>query len=265
MDALSAIEHMVRDLNVDRDTWQAVALQYKEAFEAQTARLQELQDICFATQAELENERAQNQNASSLDGFEQRFGTATVYSPSSVGAHASPRPPGSSPSLFFQRVNECAAQRNYGCALAEVERLLRGPLSAKARAEGLLLKSTILRASGPDELFDALAACSEAIELCSRLSDLENLLPRIQYQRGLLYYELRVLHQVHGASSQVSDDGLFSSQHDEFRRSCDNELDLLRCAKRRSGFDESRTMEGLLAHLEEKATDVCYISFHGLS
>jgi putative pyruvate formate lyase activating enzyme len=272
MDNITDIEGTVHELKIDRDTWQAVALQYKEAFEAQTARLQQLQDVCFATQAELENERAQQrlQAVSSerknhcpppfgsgedlRDNF--TFGTAAVYSPTKTGYHRTRPSSEDCINPLFEHVHECAIQRNYGTALVEVERLLRGPLSYKARAEGLLLKSSILRASGPDELLDALAACSEAVELCDRLSELQSFLPRIRCQRGLLYYELRLLQQAREAFSTNSDDELLSTKASEFRKSYDDELDLLRCTKRRSGFDENRTMEGLLAQLEDKGAVV---------
>ncbi|KAL6702565.1 hypothetical protein ACN47E_001348 [Coniothyrium glycines] len=52
------IERVVRELKTERDTLHAVALQYKAAFDMQTCRLRELQDLCVAAQAELENERA---------------------------------------------------------------------------------------------------------------------------------------------------------------------------------------------------------------
>ncbi|EDU42130.1 hypothetical protein PtrSN002B_011177 [Pyrenophora tritici-repentis] len=269
MDNLADIEQIVHDLKVDRDTWHAVALQYRAAFEAQTTRLSELQDVCFATQAELENERVQqrrlqvtsNQSEnylhSTFDGagdhkLNGSFGTAAILSPRRNDNDRTQKPSDGYANPLFKRVQECAAQKNYGTALVEVERLLRGPLSSKARAEGLLLKSNVLRASGPEELFDALAACSEAVELCDRISELETFLPRIQYQRGLLYQELRMLRDDKEVASTVSDDGLLSTEASDFRKSKDDDLDLLRFAKRRSGFDENRTMEGLLARLEEK-------------
>jgi len=272
MEQISEIERIVHDLKVDRDTWQAVALQYKAAFEAQTSRLHELQDVCFATQAELENERAQQQRLQTISGERENhrpatfdgtedlhvnftFGTATVCLPKEIEPTHLRRPSEDCTHPLFKRAQECTAQRNYGTALVEVERLLKGPLSYKTRAEGLLLKSNILRASGPDELLDALATCSEAVELCDRLSELQNFLPRIQYQRSLLYYELRQLNQAREAFSTVCDDDL-SAKAREFRKSYDDELDLLRCTKRRSGFDENRTMEGLLAQLEDKGTEV---------
>lgn len=270
---IAEIERIVHDLKVDRDTWQAVALKYKAAFKAQTSRLHELQNVCFVTQAELENERAQQQRLqaitgerenyrpATLDGAEDlhvnfTFSTATVYPPKKTEQTHLRRPSEDCTHPLFKRAQECTAQRDYGTALVEVERLLKGPLSYKARAEGLLLKSNILRASGPDELLDALATCSEAVELCGRLSGLQNFLPRIQYQRGLLYYELRQLHQARETSSTVGDDKFLSAKAREFHKSYDDELDLLRCSKRRSGFDENRTMEGLLAQLEDKSTEV---------
>ncbi|EMD69880.1 hypothetical protein COCSADRAFT_76461 [Bipolaris sorokiniana ND90Pr] len=268
MDGIACIQHIVRDLKADRDTWQAVACQYKAAFEAQTARLRDLQDVCFATQAELENERAQQHRghaASALtdtspsrpsDGFESPFGTATIYSLHGIRAECSSPVAEGCVNPLFNRVHECAHQRNYGTALSEVERLLRGPLGPKARAEGLLLKSNILRALGPDDIFDALAVCSEAIELCSRLAELESFLPKIQRQQNLLRHDLRALHQASDMLSTTSShDDLLLPQVSVVRKSYDDELDMLRCAKRRSGFDENRTMEGLLVQLEEKAID----------
>ena len=273
MDSIADMERIVHDLKVDRDTWQAVALQYKEAFETQSNRLQQLQDVCFAAQAELENERAQrqrlrvvsdgrdNHRPTSLDGVEDlevnfTFGTAAVYAPIRTEHLQLRLSSEDCTNPLFERVQECITQRNYGTALVEVERLLRGPLSCKARAEGLLLKSNILRASGPDALLDALATCSEAVDLCDRHSELQDFLPRIRFQRSLLCYELRLLHQAREAFSTISDNELLPAKADELSKSYDDDQHLLRCTKRRSGFDESRTMEGLLAQLEDKNAEV---------
>ncbi|KAJ4355352.1 hypothetical protein N0V95_003027 [Ascochyta clinopodiicola] len=172
----------VHQLKVERDTWQAVAFQYRGAFEAQTAHLRELQDICFATQAELENEHAQYRRLHpSLDGVphnrppasdctadhqeDSSFGTATLLSPDLIDMSWRFKPSESCCNPIFKRVQQISSQQNYGTALVEIDRLLRGPLSSKARAEGLLLKSSILQATGPDALYDALAACSEALEI----------------------------------------------------------------------------------------------------
>lgn len=54
----STIERMVRDLKAERDTQKARANMYKTAFDDQTTILRELTNVCIATQAELENERA---------------------------------------------------------------------------------------------------------------------------------------------------------------------------------------------------------------
>lgn len=277
MDYAADIERSVHELKVERDTWQAVALQYKTAFEAQTKRMEELQDICFATQADLENERAQERrlHATPYRGEDQSpgiadsvadlqrgrsYGTAVILSPRKIDLDRR-RASDDCTNPLFTRVQQSISQRNYGTALVEVERLLRGPLSSKARAEGLLLKSNVLRASGPDELYDALAACSEALELCDRLSELEAFLPRLQYQRGVLYYELRMLHAARDAFSTVSDDELLSVKASDYRRSCDDEVDRVRANNRRSGFEEDRTItEGFLAQLQEQGVDV---SLHG--
>jgi putative pyruvate formate lyase activating enzyme len=267
-DMTAEIRGALHQLKVERDTWQAVALQYKAALKGHTMRFQELQDVCFATQAELENERAQyrrlhaisDENKPShpnpVDGAvdmqtTRLFGTAVVFPSRNAGHERAPSD--ECTNALFDRVQQCVEQRNYGSGLVELECLLRGPLSPKARAEGLLLKSSILRAAGPDELYDALAACSEALELCDRLSDLECFLPRIQYQRGVLYYQLRMLHQAREAFSAVGETDRLSATAKDYRRSCDDEIGYYGAANRRSGFDENRGFDqGLLVHLDEK-------------
>jgi hypothetical protein len=273
LDFAGDISEAVHQLKVERDTWQAVALQYKAAFEAQANRLQEFRDVCFATQAELENERAHHRQLqamsdrsqcdypNTMDGSEdvqdpRAFGTATVYSRNSDSRPRRASEECNNP--LFHRVQEYVDQSKFGTAKVEVERLLRGPLSPKARAEGLLLKSTILRAAGPDELYDALASCSEALELCDRLSDLESLLPKVQYQRGLLYYQLRMLHQARDAFSTISDDDVLYATANKYRRSCDDEIRRQRSANRRSGFEEARMFtEGLGVCMDEKLDVSC--------
>jgi hypothetical protein len=277
----AGIMDTVYQLKVDHDTWQAVALQYKAAFEAQTARLRELQNICFATQAELENERAQHRRLHlSFDGIlhdhtpianssddptdstddsaeSPIFGTATVVSPSRIDMSWRTRPTEDCGNSIFNRVQLFASQRNYRTALVEIERLLRGPLSPKARAEGLLLKSSILQATGPDSLYDALAACSEALEFCDRESELQSLLPKIQYQRGLYYYELRMLHQAREAFRVASKDNMLHERAEDYRRSCDEEIELLCFPNRRTAFDENRTStDSLLAQLDVSSSHV---------
>ena len=270
MDSITSIEQTFRDLKTERDTWRGVAVKYKEAFEAQTTRFQELRDICFATQADLDSERNQyrrlleasrrggHQPSSSVGDVEgiqheETFGTAVVFSPRKIGTHQDPKPTHKPSSPLFERVEQSVTQRNYGTALAEVDRLLCGSMSPRARAEGLLLKSTVLQASGPDELYDALAACSEALELCHRLSVLASFIPRLQYQRGLLYYELRMLPKAREAFGAVGKDELLYAKAIEYRSLCDDEIDCLSVAKRRSGFDENRSFaEAYLAPLEEK-------------
>ncbi|KAJ8114165.1 hypothetical protein OPT61_g3883 [Boeremia exigua] len=270
MDTATDLVEAVHQLKVDRDTWQAIALQYKAAFEAQTARLRELQDICFATQAELENERAEYRRlhlgldgishdhsshdhspvSHSDDDLHHEFGTAIVASPNFVDAKWRLEPSVDSSNPIFERVQQFVSRQNYGTALVEIERLLRGPLSPKARGEGLLLKSNILQATGPDSLYDALAACSEALELCDRVSELQALLPKIQYQRGRCYYQLHMLQQARDSFRAASDDIILFERANEYRQSCDDELEMLRF-DRRPAFDETRSANNtLLAQLD---------------
>jgi hypothetical protein len=257
----------VHRLKIERDTWEAVALKYKAAFEIQTARLKELQDLCFATQAELENERAQYRRLQTISdsthchrpntmgGAEdlKDFGTATIFTRDSIAHSLRPRTSDECTNPLFSQVQQYMDQNNHGVATGEIERLLQGPLSPKARVEGLLLKSSILKAAGPDELYNALAACSEALELCDRISDLESFLPRIQYQRGLLYYQLRMVHQAQDAFGAVRPGHVLFDSASEYRTSCNERVRMQRATNRRSGFDEHRMFdEGMVVQLNDK-------------
>jgi hypothetical protein len=261
-------------LKHERDTWRAVAESYQKAFEDQTARLQELQNICVATQMELENERtairhgkkSSEVSQASLRGGAHRtidvindkfdgasFGTAVIYESSC--AEVTWRP-----NVCFQRVECFAAQRDYGTALKEVDCLLRGPLTPQARVDGLLLKSTIMRKS--EWLFDALAACSEALELCNHLEELHAHLPRVQYQRGICYYQLQMLKQAREAFNDVcAKDDLLYAEAFEMRECCDDQLH-----GRRPGFEAHRTVtEGLLYQLYDSRTEVRLLSLYDVA
>jgi hypothetical protein len=262
-DSTDNILAMVCQLKQERETWRAVAQQYKAAFEEQTVRLRELQDICVATQAELENERTSHRRPLPQSGPSLRAGTessvavakgkseelscgpmiVTLYDHVEPSWHSAPKPS----SLYFQRVEQFADQRDYGTALKEVDHLLRGPLTPETRIEGLILKSNLMRKS--EWLFDALAACSEAIELCDQLEELRCYLPQIKYQRGLCYYQLNMLQQARDAVSDIStvDDSLYSNAA-VLRSSCEERL----LPGRRPAFEAHRTVtEGLLAQFND--------------
>lgn len=258
------LQTAIHALKAERDTWRAVAESYQAAFLSQTSRLHELQNICVATQAELENERTMNRRNQAGSGASQTslrggglqnsieahdsldnasFGTAIIHEP--VCATSFRFNP------CFGRVEQLASQHDYGTALKEVDYLLRGSLTPKARVEGLLLKGSIMRKS--ERLYDALATCSEALELCHRLDGLQHYLPRIQYQRGLCYYHLQMIKQAREAFSEVyADDNLMYANAFELRNLCDDQLQ-----GRRSGFEAHRTVtEGLLSQLYEDRADV---------
>ncbi|KAF2690539.1 hypothetical protein K458DRAFT_106848 [Lentithecium fluviatile CBS 122367] len=266
-DPADEILAVVRQLKQESETWRAVAQAYKAAFEEQTARLQDLQDVCVATQAELENERRDHRHrmtqsdpslrggtdmlahdaAGNLDDLS--LGATTVTAPGHI--ELSWQPAHKSSSLYFRRVEQLASQRDYGTALKEVDHLLRGPLTPETRIEGLILKSNLMRKS--EWLYDALAACSEALELCDRLEELHCHLPRIRYQRGLCYYQLNMVQQARDAFSDVStvDDPLYAKAA-ALRDSCEERLQ----PGRRSGFEAHRTVtEGLLAQFSEHRFD----------
>ncbi|KAJ4301774.1 hypothetical protein N0V90_003868 [Kalmusia sp. IMI 367209] len=264
-DVAEDLETAIRALKEERDTWRAVAESYQAAFLTQTAHLRELQDICVATQAELENERTTNRRSQAksdvsqaslcsggkhtTDGTDDKLedtacGTATIYE--SNHDELSWRP-----NFCFARIEHFANQRDYGTALKEIDHLLRGSLTPQARIEGLLLKSNIMRKS--DWLYDALAACSEALELCNRLEELQAYLPKIQYQRGICYYQLQMTGQARDAFSEVcADDNLLYAKASELRDFCEDQLQ-----DRRSGFEAHRTVtEGLLAQLHDSRAEV---------
>lgn len=274
MSSIEDIERAVRDLKIERDTSKTVAFQYKEAFEAQTSRLRELHDLHLALQADFENEKTQHERLlaishrgktklhsvdDALDSTQsENFGTAVIFSPRKDGAHQDRNSLDHSVDPMLRRIQHLISQRNYGMALAELDRLLRGSLSPKARVEGLLLKSDILRVLGPEELYNALAACSEALELCGRLSELNSFMARLQYQKGMIYYELHMLPQARDAFGTIDQDDSLHTNANEYRRSCDVELDYLHTASRRSGFDENRSLsEVYLAQLENKSNVSC--------
>jgi hypothetical protein len=263
-DPVEAIVATVAAIKQERDTWRAVAESYRTAFEDHTTRLQELQNIYFATQAELENER--NTTRRSRQTFSEisqvsmpatnslvkaddksdnaSSGTSTIYEESH--ADVSWRP-----NVCFRRVEHFNSQCDYGTALKEVDHLLCGPLSPQTRVEGLLLKSNVMRKS--ERPYDALAACSEALELCNRIVGLHVFLPRIQYQRGMCLYHLRMTKQAREAFDDIcADDDLLHTKAAAMRDSCREQLQ-----GRRSGFEAHRTVtEGLLAQFYENTTIV---------
>jgi hypothetical protein len=277
-DSSAELMGAVHQLKVDRDNWQAIANQYKTALEAQTARLRELQDICFATQAELENQQFQNRRLALTpsEGFcdraavtedgtdlsdERLFSTAIIFPTSRNDLSWRERTARNCSNPVFTRVQISAQRRDHGTALIETEQLLRGPLSTKGRIEGLLLKSGILQAIGCDYLYDALAACSEGLEICDRTRGLEGLLPKIQYQRGICFYQLRMLRQARDAFGAAGDDKQLLKKADTYRKLCEFELDMVHWVSRRSGFDEDRMVpDQILAQLDEESFNVSRIS-----
>lgn len=229
----------------------------RAAFEDQTSRLYELLDICIATQAELENERTVNRrwlarSDSTLPGDvctlnnigsheNQPFGTATILG----NDFARPR-------TCFSRVEILREQCDYGSALREVDHLLRGPLVSESRVEGLLVKSDLLRKS--DLLYDALAACGEALELCDNLQELQANLPRIHYQRAVCYHQLRMVKQTREALSEiVPTNNSLSAKARALLDSCDDQINVCR----RSGFETHRIYtEGTFMSMGEVLTEV---------
>ncbi|PVH96943.1 hypothetical protein DM02DRAFT_534236 [Periconia macrospinosa] len=253
------IESAIRGLKQERDTWRNTAEQYRAAFEEQTARLHALMDICIATQAELENERTAHRRRqarsdstipeneypqSNSRNPENPFGTATILR--NTYSRLNKRPITS-----FSQVERMCEQFDYGSALREVDHLLRGPLTSEARLDGLLIKSRILCQS--DLFHEALAACSEALELCNHIQELHGRFPKIHYQRALCFYLLRMTKQARDALRNISfDRGSLSAEARELLDACEDQIN----SSRRSGFESHRTQsDGSLQALNEAPID----------
>ncbi|KAF2799882.1 hypothetical protein K505DRAFT_44413 [Melanomma pulvis-pyrius CBS 109.77] len=250
------IEEAVQGLKQDRDNFKAIAGQYKRALLELVDRFKELEDICVATQAELANEQTVNRRLrdqielghndgprpeNDTDGLhgEPKHGLALVMEYAQLDIDG----------LFiplacanFRRVEQFAVQGDFNPAIIELNRLLRGPLSADARVEGLLLKSIILRAFDPDSLSDALAACNEAMELCDRHPTVKCFLSKIQYYRGICLYRLKMVSHALGAFAAVGRGEIFYDSAMEYRKSCEEEQVLTDGTMGRYGFEEQRTM-----------------------
>jgi hypothetical protein len=253
------IARVVQDIKQDRDNWQATAAHYKKGFESMKTHFNELQDICFAVQADLANERTENRRL--RDNLELNRHTSLQLDRSSdVPPTGSRREHSvvldSAPidvdgpfipltCANFRRVEQFASYNDFTQALAELERLLRGPLSPNARVEGLLLKSTILRAADSDLILDALAACSEALEMCDRQSSsVKHFLSKIQYHRGLCYYRLKMILHAQVAFGVVSPSDIFYDKAMEYRKSCEEVLGAIDDTMSRTGFEEVRPCTG---------------------
>lgn len=262
------ITRVVQQLKNERDLWKMRAEAYKSTVDSQAEQLQEAIDICIATQAELENERTTNRHRHRNDETEssQKSETYSVKdtehsnSSNTLGGDGSldmekscvewQSTPTSSAS--FGNVEQLLNQRHFSMARHEIDRLLPHHLTTEARVEGLLLKSAICRASGPDWLLEGLAQCSEALALCDKLESLHFLLPKIQYHRGLCHFMLHELTQARGAFAAIEPTSPLHSRARKYRRSCDDELEPTGVAKRRSAFEEHRNFtEGFLACLKE--------------
>ncbi|KAF2119103.1 hypothetical protein BDV96DRAFT_370897 [Lophiotrema nucula] len=242
--AATEVLAMVTQLKQERDDWQQMALRYKEDFDIQTRQLREFQDICFATQAELENERLLRRSQSTKPDGSQECDSSYATSCRSVHPSVSTIKdsevsvfPAPTISSDLKIIEHLFGKQQHSIVLNELDHLLRGSLSAEARVEGLLLKSALLRLAGSEWLYDALAQCSEALELCDRLSDLEAYLPKIQYQRGLCYHRLSMVSQAKAAFKAAKDSDLYSDTAFEYVQACE-EVD--HDTKRRSAFDERR-------------------------
>lgn len=252
--AVDACLELVRQLKEERDTWRATAMKYKDALAIQNQQLREFQDICFATQAELENERLLNRPKSTRSGSRRQNTTSQTsqsdtptleqqasYHTAFDGTPFEPDVPVTPTVTGLGLIEHLLDNYEYSAALSELDSFLRGSLIPESRIEGLLLKSTILRASGSEWVYDALAQCSEAFELCKRVSSLESYLPKIRHAISLCYSQLRMLPE--SAAVSVAAEHLYTRSDSALDglSPLDLDIDTALNAKRRLGFDEKRS------------------------
>ncbi|ORY18344.1 hypothetical protein BCR34DRAFT_596284 [Clohesyomyces aquaticus] len=300
---LETIQQRIQELKKERDTWKSMALEYKHAFERQTEQLREFQEICFATQAALENERmlkhykrdAPDQDRLHNDDDPDGYRTAMIYThtrpssgitldevPCQYGnnwdmidlksfitdkngpeyghalIHINSRvnsdstlntdlpQPDTFPATLIQKrtsdLNFLVIKGDLAAALAKIDVFLRGTLTSQERVELLLLKSGVLVGSGTEWLCDALAQCSEALELCDRHPNLRpSYLPKIRFQRGMCYFRLRMFQQALDSFIAVGSVGIPQDRLVEYVNLCNAELGAARALNRRSAFEEQRT------------------------
>ncbi|KAF2020174.1 hypothetical protein BU24DRAFT_134906 [Aaosphaeria arxii CBS 175.79] len=268
-----AIVRIVQGLKDERDEWETKAQFYKAAFEMQNKQLREALDICVATQAELQNERLiheRNCSAVNRNISHNAIDSTIVHSNIESSIKSSIEDDfdfdwesASSSNSTFDDVKNLVYNEGYAAGLRALDRILPGPLSHESRVEGLLLKSAMLRVSGGTQwLYDALAQCSEALELCSRISDLAIYLPKIQYQRGVCLYQLGMFSQAHEAFQAIDAQSELHEQAVQYCKSCD-ESERSHARKRRSAFEEHRNYaEGGIAFTTESGTTVRNHSFY---
>ena len=263
----------VQQLKDERDLWELRAKSYKDAFDTQSKQLREAIDLCTAMQIELANERSvshhcQCRTASSSDRSGEE--TASVRSvPKSNSSHTLVKEMSavavewqSTPATqaSFGHVEQLVMRKDLVNARKEIDRMLPGSLTAEARVEALLLKSAICRALGPEWLLEGLAQCSEALALCDSLSGLEFLLPKIQYHRDLCHSQLRDLRQTRTAITAVGTTDSLHGHATKYWKSCEDDLEDNNTARRRSAFEERRTItEGFLDQLKEDDASVSLI------
>ena len=259
---LDDVADLVQPLKDERDSWKATAEAYKEAFEEQTSRLREAISLCISTRIELEEVRARCPPSRRRATFEANTMHTAHLSRDSAGTRSSHTLLGDQSEFEWQsshitkahfgHVEQLAGRDDFAKARDEIDRILPGRLSNEARVEGLLLKSAICRASGSDWVLEALAQCSEALAMCDSMEDLAFLLPKIQYHRGLCLLRLRDLEQARDAFTDVDPNDPLHDRAKLYRQSCNDQLEDADLAKRRSAFEEHRTIaEGFLSTLKD--------------
>ncbi|KAF2703638.1 hypothetical protein K504DRAFT_174525 [Pleomassaria siparia CBS 279.74] len=279
------ISQIVGELKKQRDHFETLARQYESGYKTLKAHFQELHDRYLASQAKLANEqtvtrrlrdklRSIQEHGAELDrSIEALLNSSTdrCANETEIVGFDVDGPTFPPSCVNFRRVEQSANRKDFVAATTELDRLLKGPLSADARIEGLLLRSIIVRASMTDPEYEALVACIEALEICKNRPDVKHLIPKVQYYAGICHYRLRRWLLAQDAfNAAVKPGEPFSASALYFlNSSIEKELDEANgepVVQARSAFEEHRAIAALVdIQLPQSKRQKSLLSSHRLS
>lgn len=255
----STIMDLLVELTVERDTFKRMAAMYQQGYEETKIQLQQFQDLCFATQAELENERLLHPRPSGVkqaimvDNAEFKWLLDTDWASTAFTRE------------HLGQVEKLVSRREHAKAVKEIDRQLRGFLSPEARLEGILLHSAILRySSDENNLLAALLKCKEAQDLCNGHPTLHSFRPKANFYKGVCLYRLKTYPDARIAFASITAADFFGDKAKEYMERCREEQsgmvseDTVRVESRRAKkLDEVETH---LKNLKDTTSDVSITS-----
>lgn len=203
-----------RRLKRERNTWEKMAQQFKQALEEAFDQRDQFRDLLIATQAELENVKMQyrvpSQPTSDPSTNDQVMWLST----------------GDWLSTAFTRehlddAEELLAEGEYAKALSSIDDLLHSPISPEVQAEATLLKSVVLRCSRRPS--DALAQCDEVLDMWNRnasLRQFHNLREKANFYKGICLFELQDFTRARIAFTPIDSAEHFATRAKEWRDRC---------------------------------------------